>query len=231
MREIRFALKNTFPIFFTYVFLGIAFGILVIEAGYTIPMAVCSAVFVFAGSMQFIMVPMLVAGAPLWSLALMTVFVNGRHIFYGIGFIEKFRKAGWRFPYMVFALSDETYSILCAAEYDEGLNVANADFLVALFDQSYWILGCTLGACAGTYLNFDLSGIDFAATALFLVVVVNQWRQHPSKIPFFIGAVTSIGCLLVLGADYFLIPALTLCLLGLLATRKPIEAKDGADYE
>ena len=112
MKELRFAVRNTFAIFFTYLFIGIAFGILMSDAGYGVLLTTASSLFIFAGSMQLVMVPMMTSGASLFSLALMTFFINARHIFYGIGFIEKFRRMGWRCPYMIMALTDETYSVL-----------------------------------------------------------------------------------------------------------------------
>ena len=108
MRELRFAAKQTFPIFFTYLFIGIAFGVMMAECGYSAIWSLVSAVFVFAGSHQIIMVSLLKAGAPLWTVAVMTFFVNARHIFYGVGFIERFRKMGAVYPYMVLSLTDET---------------------------------------------------------------------------------------------------------------------------
>lgn len=119
MQEFKIALKNTFPIFFTYIFLGIAFGILMNNAGYGLLLSILSAVFVYAGSMQFIMVPMMVSGDSLISIAIMTFFVNARHLFYGIAFIERFRKMGIRFPYMVLTLTDETYSVLCSVKDED----------------------------------------------------------------------------------------------------------------
>lgn len=226
MRELRFALKNTIPIFFTYVFIGLAFGILMSDAGYGVLLSVASAVFIYAGSMQLVMVPMLASGAPLLSLALMTFFINARHIFYGIGFIEKFRGMGWRCPYMIMSLTDETYSILCSVRYEEGLDEDKAAFLIALTNHLYWIFGCFLGACAGQYLHFDMRGIEFSATAFFLVVVVNQWRQYRSRLPFLTAAVCSLGFYLLLGRDRFLVPSLITCLAALILLRRPIEAKE-----
>ena len=177
MKELKFALKNTFPIFLTYLFIGTAFGILMHDAGYGIMLSVLSALFIYAGSMQIVMVPMMTSGASLLSLALMAFFINARHIFYGIGFIGRFRRMGWRYPYMIFSLTDETYSVLCSVRYDPGLKEDRAAFLISLLDHSYWILGCLIGSCAGQLLPFDMKGIDFSATAFFLVVVVNQWRE------------------------------------------------------
>ena len=227
MREFRFALRNTIPIFFTYLFIGIAFGILMSDAGYGVPLSVASAVFIYAGSMQLVMVPMLVSGASLLSLALMAFFINARHIFYGIGFIGKFRRMGWRYPYMIFALTDETYSILCSVQYELGMDEDKAAFLIALLNHLYWVFGCFLGAIAGKYLQFDMRGIDFSATAFFLVVVVNQWSRLRSRLPFIIAVVAAMSFYLLLGKEYFLIPTLVSCLAALLLLRGPIEAKEG----
>lgn len=231
MKELRFAAKNTVPIFFTYLFLGIAFGILMSDAGYSVLLTTASSLFIYAGSMQLVMVPMMTSGASLLSLAVMAFFVNARHIFYGIGFIEKFRRMGWRYPYMILSLTDETYSILCSVKYDEGLDEGKAAFLIALLNHSYWILGSFAGACAGRFLQFDLRGIDFSATALFLVVVVNQWRQYRTKLPFLTAAVSALGFYLLLGKDYFLIPTLVSCLAAMLLLRRPVEKQEGMTDE
>lgn len=228
MREFRFALKQTFPIFFTYLFIGIAFGMMMSEAGYAPIWSVLMAVFIFAGSMQIVMVPLLTAGTPLPMLALMTLFINGRHLFYGLGFIERFRKMGWRYPYMVLTLTDETYSILCSVRYEEGLDEQRADFLIALINQCYWFFGCLLGACLSSYLHLNAEGIDFSATAFFLVVVVNQWVQAKSKLPALCGLVSAVVFLLFLGPDRFLIPALSFSTLILMLLRGRIQKEEAA---
>ena len=231
MRELRFAVKNTFPIFFTYLFIGIAFGILMVDSGYGVLLSTASALFIYAGSMQLVMVPMMTSGASLFSLALMTFFINARHIFYGIGFIEKFRRMGWRYPYMILSLTDETYSVLCSVQYEDGIDEDKAAFLISMLNHLYWIFGCFIGACAGKFLTFDMSGIEFSATAFFTVVVVNQWREYRSKLPFLTAAVCALGFYLLLGKEYFLIPTLVTCLLALIMLRKPIEAKEGSRNE
>ena len=227
MRELRFALRQTIPIFFTYLFIGIAFGILMSDAGYGVLLTAASSVFIYAGSMQLVMVPMMTSGKSLLTLALMAFFINARHIFYGIGFVERFRNMGWRYPYMVMALTDETYSILCSVQYDDGLDEAKSAVLIALLNHLYWIFGCLVGACAGAFLPFDMQGIEFSATAFFVVVVVDQWRQHRSKLPFLTAGICALVFFLLLGRDGFLIPTLTSCLAALLLLRGPIERKEG----
>ena len=228
MQELRCAVRRTVPIFFTYLFIGIAFGVLMSDAGFGPVLTVASAVFIYAGSMQIVMVPLLTSGAPLPVLALTAFFINARHLFYGIGFVEKFRRMGWRYPYMVFTLTDETYSILCSVRYDPGLDEDKSAFYIALLNHLYWIAGCAVGACAGAFLPIDLTGIEFSATAFFLVVVVEQWRQHRSKLPFLIAAVSAAVFILLLGKDGFLIPTLSVCLVSLALLRGPVERKEGA---
>ena len=227
MKEFRFAVKNTIPIFFTYLFIGIAFGILMSDAGYSILLTTASSLFIFAGSMQIVMVPMMTSGASLPSLAFMAFFINARHIFYGIGFIEKFRRMGWRYPYMILTLTDETYSVLCSVQYEANLDEDKAAFLIAMLDHIYWVFGSFIGACAGRFLQFDMRGIEFSATAFFLVVVVNQWQQYRSKLPFLTAAVCSLGFYLLLGKEYFLIPTMITCLAALILLRGPVETREG----
>ncbi len=231
MKEFRFAVKNTIPIFFTYLFIGIAFGILMSDAGYSILLTTASSLFIFAGSMQIVMVPMMTSGASLPSLAFMAFFINARHIFYGIGFIEKFRRMGWRYPYMILTLTDETYSVLCSVQYEANLDEDKAAFLIAMLDHIYWVFGSFTGACAGRFLQFDMRGIEFSATAFFLVVVVNKWQQYRSKLPFLTATVCAIGLYLLLGKEYFLIPTMITCLAALILLRKPIETREGIRNE
>ena len=138
---------------------------------------------------------------------------------------------GWRYPYMILTLTDETYSVLCSVQYEEGLDEDKAAFLIAMLDHLYWIFGCFIGACAGRFLPFDLSGIEFSATAFFLVVVVNQWREYRSRLPFLTAAVCALGFYALLGSEYFLIPTLVTCLAALILLRGPIEAKEGTRDE
>lgn len=229
MRNLRFAFRQTIPIFFTYLFIGIAFGIMMAEAGYGPFWSVLSSLFTFAGSLQIVMVSLLRAGVPLLTVAVMTLLINGRHIFYGIGFIERFRRMGWRMPYMVFALTDETYSILCSLRYEEGVDPIRADFFIALLNQCYWVFGTLIGSVAGKLLPFDMRGIDFSATAFFLVVVVDQWRRSGSKLPSIVGICSALIFYLLLGPDRFLIPALAVGTVLLVILRDRIERQKGAD--
>ena len=231
MSEFRFAVKQTIPIFFTYLFIGIAFGVLMSDAGYGILLTMLASVFIYAGSMQLLMVPLMTSGAPLLTMAVTCFFINARHIFYGIGFVEKFRRMGWRYPYMIIALTDETYSILCSVQYDEGLDEDRAAFYIALINHCYWLFGCFLGSCAGAFLQFDMRGIEFSATAFFIVVVVNQWRRYKTKLPFVSAGIIAFVFYFLIGKEYFLVPTLAACLIALILLRGPIEKEEGIQNE
>ena len=223
---IGFAFKQSIPVMLGYIFLGIAFGLLLQNAGYSFVWAFLASVVIYAGSMQFVLVSLLTAGAGLLYTAVMTLFINGRHIFYGLSFVEKYKKMGKVYPYMVFSLTDETYSVLCGTKVPEGMEEGKVFFWVSFFDQCYWVLGSVIGALAGSYITFDSTGIDFSMTALFVVIVVEQWQEQKSHFPAILGAVSGIAWLLLLGSDSFIVPALCTCMAILLLARKSVVSDD-----
>lgn len=231
MKELRFALKKTVPILFTYLFIGISFGIMMYEAGYSWIWSFFSALFVYAGSLQIVMVSLLKAGTGLLTCALTAFFINARHMFYGIAFIECFHTMGWRSPYMVFSLTDETYSILVSADFGEDMNKDRAAFFIALTDHVYWIIGCLIGSLAGRILPWDMTGIEFSAAAFFIVVVIEQWEKSASKIPACIGLILSLLFCLIFGPDRFLIPSLASSILILMLFRDRIRSREGMTDE
>lgn len=181
-KTLFFAFQKTIPVLFGYLFLGIAFGLLLQEAGFNWIWALCMSLFIFAGSIQFIAVGFLSAGTPLFTVAIMSLLINCRHIFYGLSFIDSFRSMGKKYPYMIFSLTDETYSLLCSCQYPEDIDKNQAMFYIALLDHAYWVIGSVLGAVMGQLITFDLTGIDFSMTALFVVIFVEQWRASNSPI-------------------------------------------------
>lgn len=208
MKELRFAFKQTLPILFSYVFMGIAFGIMLAQLGYDGLWAAACAIFIYAGSLQFALIGLLQAHGSIWQAALMALLINARHIFYGLSFIERFRKIDWRRFYLIFSLTDETYSVWCNMRCPKVLDEDKVIFLVALLDHLYWIVGCTLGAILKEALPFDLQGIEFSATAFFLIVVIKQWQEKKEHFPALVGLGCGLGCLWVFKADNFLIFAL-----------------------
>ena len=175
--------------------------------------------------MQFIMVSLLAAGAPIYTVAVTTFLVNARHIFYGLGMLEKFRGLGKRFPYMAFALTDETYSVLCSMDAPTGMDWNDCAFYVSMFDQCYWVLGSLLGSLLGQALPVDLTGIDFSMTALFVVIFVDQWKQFPSHVPALTGLACAVAARLLFGPDNFLLIALIAAVAILAALRGRLEGE------
>lgn len=219
-KTLRFAFLQSVPVLFGYIFLGTAFGILLEKAGYNFIWALFTGLTVYAGSLQFVIVTFLSAGTALTTVALMSLFINSRHIFYGLSFIEKFKKTGKAYPYMVFSLTDETYSILCSLKVPDDMNENTVMFLIALLNQSYWIVGSLLGSLIGQIIPFDVTGIDFSMTALFAVIFLEQWKTSKTHLPALIGFACSILFLLLLGPDKFLLPSLIVAVL-LLSICKP----------
>lgn len=219
-KHIGFAFHKTIPVMLGYLFLGMAFGLLLQNAGYSFLWAFLSSLIIYAGSMQFVLVTMLTGGVSLVYTALMTLFINGRHIFYGLSFVEKYKKMGKAYPYLVFSLTDETYSVLCGTHVPEDMDEKKVFFWISFLDQCYWVLGSTLGGLAGQYITFDSTGIDFSMTALFVVIVIEQWQEKEAHMSAIIGAVCGIVFLLLFGADRFILPALLCAMMALIFMHK-----------
>ena len=168
---------------------------------------------------------LLAQASPLADAAFLTLVLNFRHLVYGLSMLEKFRGMGWRKLYMIFSLTDETYALLAGVEAPEGVNEKQFYFLIAILDHLYWIAGSIIGAVAGALITINTEGIDFAMTALFLVIAVEQWQSGKSHSPVFLGALGTLACLLVFGPENgrFLIPALAILVAGLLLMRPGLE--------
>lgn len=219
----RQAAKLTLPVLCGYVFLGIAFGATLAQAGFGPAWALLISTCVYAGSLQFVMVPFLASGVSLVTVALTALMVNARHLFYGLSLIERFSKMGAMRPYMIFSLSDETYSVYCGMSGQESDGVM---LRVGLYDQLYWIAGSLIGAVLAQQLPFDLTGIDFSMTALFVVICVERAIDKSNRLPMALGAVCALLSLLLLGPERFLAPALaaTALLLTVMDVRKGAKA-------
>ena len=212
------AISDTIPVMTGYIALGIGFGVLMQTNGYEWYWASIMAIFIFAGSMQYVAIGLLTGGAGLFTTALTTFMVNARHLFYGLSLVEKYKNVGKIKPYLVFGLTDETYSLVCSK--DEGKRYY---FLVTMLDHLYWITGCTLGAVLGNFIKFNTEGIDFALTALFVSIATEQWLGTKNHIPAIVGALASIVCVLVFGRDNFLIPAMLVITALLLISGKKVK--------
>ena len=212
------AFPATVPVLMGYLAIGMAFGLMLQAEGYGVGWALAMSLTIYAGSGQYLGVSLLAAGAPLTQVAFLTLMINFRHLVYGLSMLEKFRGMGPRKLYMIFSLTDETYALLSSVRAPEGVRDHDFCFAVALLDHSYWIVGSVLGSLAGSALGFDTTGVDFAMTALFLVIAVGQWKENPRHLPAVIGGVCAFVSLYFIGPDNFLLPALggiTVLLLGL----------------
>lgn len=206
--ELSFAWMQTIPVMLGYLCLGIAFGLMLQDAGYHFIWAFVCSLCIYAGSMQFVLVTLLTGGVDLIYAAIMTFFINGRQIFYGLPLLDSFKQMGKYYPYMVFSLTDETYSLLCSVKIPDELDKKRTMFLISLLDQCYWIIGSVIGAVAGQLIKFDTTGVDFSMTALFLVIVLEQWKETKSHVSAIAGGVVGVIALILLGPDRFLVPAL-----------------------
>lgn len=220
---VRYSFKASLPVMAGYIVLGIGFGILLADKGYSFWWAVLMSTTIYAGSMQYVGVGLLASGASLISAAIMTLMVNARHLFYGISMLEKYKGMGAKRFYAIFALTDETYSLVCKANCPEHVDEQWYFLLLSMMNQSYWIFGSFLGAFLGNALTFNSAGIDFSMTALFVVIFVEQWESGKSHIPAVMGLIISTGCLIAFGVDYFLIPSMLLIAATLLLMRKHLE--------
>ena len=201
---------HTLPVMAGYLFLGTGFGMLLHAKGYGVLHAAAMSVFIYAGSMQYLAVDLLTGGSGLITAAVTTLMVNARHLFYGVSMIDKYSNTGWRKPYLIFALTDETYSLNCGGAPADIQDPKKYYFLVSLFNQCYWVAGSVFGVLVGTLLPISTEGIDFALTALFVTVFVEQWKSTADHIPALMGVCSSVLCLLVFGPGHFLIPAMIL---------------------
>ena len=217
---LKTAFISTIPVLAGYIFLGIAFGLLMDSHGFSVLWVLGMSLFIYAGSMQFVAID-LISGVPssIFTVALTTIMVNARHIFYGISMLERYKNAGAKKPYIIFALTDETYSLVCNGYKGDAEHQYDYYFFVSLFNQCWWVTGSVIGSLLGSILPFTIVGIDFALTALFVTVFCDQWIHSDLKTDSHFAAITgilaSVMCLLIFGAERFLIPAMILILTSL----------------
>ena len=222
---LKIALRDTLPVLTGYLFLGAGFGILLSEIDYGIGWAFAMSVFMFAGSGQYLAVSLIAGHASLFSTAIATLLVNARHIFYGISLVDTYKDAGKKKPYMIFGLTDETYSLVTQNEPPEGISRTQYCFLVTLLDHIYWISGCVLGNILGATLPISFEGVEFVLTALFVTMFVEQWLSSKNHLSALIGVISTVVCLLIFGSELFLIPSMVAIALLLTLSRKTARRK------
>ena len=226
-RAFKAALPNTIPIFAGFWFLGIAYGVYMHVSGFSFVYPCLMALTIFGGSLEFVAVSMLLSPfAPLTTL-LVALMIQARHLFYGIAMLDKFKGLGWKRFYLIFGLCDETFSINYTAKIPPDVDRGWFMFWVTALNQFYWVSGSTLGGILGGLITFNTEGLDFVLTAMFVVIFLEQWLKEKKHYTALIGLGVSALCLVLFGADRFLIPSMCGILLLLVGLRQPLEKAGG----
>lgn len=217
------AFPHTIPIFAGFCFLGMTYGIYMNVSGFSFWYPMLMSLTIFAGSVEFVTVNLLLGAFNPIQALVMALMINARHLFYGISMLDKYKDTGWKKFYLIFGMCDESFSINYTAEIPEDVDRGWFMFFVNLLNQFYWVLGATLGGVFGSLIHFNTEGLEFVMTALFVVIFMDQWMREKNHTASFVGLGLSLICLLVFGADDFMIPAM-LGILGVMTLlRKPLE--------
>ena len=225
-RALKCAFPHTIPIFAGFCFLGMTYGIYMKVSGFAFWYPMLMSLVIYGGSLEFVAVSMLLAPYAPMQAFLMTLMIQARHLFYGIAMLDKFRGMGWKKPYLIFGMCDETFSINCTAEIPENVDRGWFYFFVTLLNQIYWVLGATADGLVGGLIRFNTEGLDFVMMAMFVVIFLEQWRKEKRHDSAAVGMAASVVCLAIFGADNFLIPTMVCILAVLTALRKPLEQKE-----
>ena len=223
----RAAAPQTVPVFAGYLVLGMGYGIYVQSLGLPVWMPMLMGTVVYGGSLEFVLASLLLGAFSPLSAFLMALMIQARHLFYGLAMLERYKGYGLRSFYMIFAMSDETFSITCSAEPPQGIDRGWFMFFITLLDQFYWVASAGLGAVVGSVLPFSTKGVDFVMTAMFVVIFLNQWEKEKQHYSGIIGLAVPLVCLVLFGSGSFLLPSMACILVLLLVLRKPIERADG----
>lgn len=214
-RAFRAAFPKTIPIFAGFWFLGLTYGIYMNTSGFSFWYPMLMSLTIFAGSMEFVTVNLLLGAFHPIQAFFLTLMINARHLFYGISMLDKYRGTGWKKFYLIFGMCDESFSINYTAEIPEDVDKGWFLFFVTLLNHFYWFTGATLGGIFGSLIHFNTEGLEFVMTAMFVVIFMEQWLKEKNHVSALAGLGISLLCLLVFGAEHFIIPAM-LGLLGVL---------------
>lgn len=223
------AFPKTLPVMAGYLVLGFGFGLLLQSKGYNFIWAFMMSTFIFAGSMQYVAVDLLSSGAGLVASAIMTLMINARHLFYGISMLVRYRDVGKAKPYLIFGLTDETYSLVSTDDLPESIDRSLFYLFVTALDHSYWIIGSVIGALFGQAVAINTTGVEYSMTALFAVIVTDNLLKKQSRVPAIIGIVVSFVCLMIFGPSNFLIPSMIAITAVLLILRSKLEKEAEGD--
>lgn len=204
----KFAFPHTIPIMASYIFLGIPFGLLAVSQGFSPLFAILMSVIIYSGAIQYAAIDVFLASFNPMNAIILTLMVGARHIFYGIAMLTKFSKLDSKKYYTIFGLTDETFSVLVSIDVPENLSRDWVYFFITLLNQMYWVSGTVIGVLLGSMITINLEGIDFVLTALFITIFVDQWLNSSSKVPALVGILSGLLCLVLFGANNFMIPAM-----------------------
>ena len=223
IKALKAAFPYTIPIFAGFWFLGLTYGIYMRVSDFSFWYPMLMSLTIFAGSIEFVTVNMLMgAFNPLQALV-MTLMINARHLFYGISMLDRYKGTGWKKIYLIFGMCDETFSINYTANIPDDVDKGWFLFFVTLLDHFYWFFGSTLGGTFGALIHFNTEGLDFVMIAMFVVIFMEQWLKDKNHASALLGTGLSLLCLIAFGADNFIIPSM-IAILGVLTLfRKPIE--------
>ncbi len=219
-KAFKAALPYTLPICVGFLFLGMSYGFLMRSKGFSFIYPMFMSMLIFAGSMEFVTVELLLSTFNPLHAFILTLMVNARHLFYGISMLEKYKNTGWKKPYLIFGMCDESFTINCAVTPPDDVDKGWFMLFVTLLNQIYWVTGATMGALLGYVIHFDTTGIEFVMTALFVVMFINQWEEARDHRPALVGLGCSLLCLAVFGSQNFIIPAMALIILCFSVTKR-----------
>lgn len=216
---LKTAFKKTVPVLIGYLFLGFAFGVMLTSKGFEMWYAPIMSSTLYAGSMQFVAITLMLGSFNILNTVIVTLSVNARHLFYGLSLVDRYRGTGFYKPYLMFGLTDETYALISSLEEPKGKQTTRLMFFITLFDQLYWIAGGVIGATVGSLINFPAKGVEFTMTALFITIFVEQWEKSKNHFPALCGLIITLVCLVLFGQEWFLIFSMCFILLSLALAR------------
>ena len=229
LEALKAAFPATVPILAGFLFLGITYGIYAHTLGFNFLYPLFMSLTIFAGSMEFVTVNLLLGSFDPFSAFLMALMINERHLFYGIAMLDKFKGTGFKKVYLIYGMCDETFSINCTADIPENIDKGDYMLFVTLLNQLYWVAGATLGGLFGSFLTFDTKGLDFVMTAMFVVIFTEQWMKDEKHLPAFAGLALSVFCLVLFGANDFILPSMLSILAFLTLTRRVLDKEETND--
>lgn len=221
LRALKAAFPNTIPIMAGFFFIGITYGIYMRASGFPIIYPTIMSIIIFGGSLEFVAVEMLLSPFAPVSVFMMALLIQARHLFYGLSMLEKYKNTGFKKLYLVYGLCDESFSINYTANIPEDVDKSWFYFFVTILNQSYWVIGATTGALIGSLFKFEIKGISFVMTAMFVVIFLDQWMKEKIHISAFIGIGASLICLLIFGPNSFMLPTMIVILAILAIFKKP----------